>query len=218
MVGHDVSPPRAQVLVHRRQSNPNGQRPRPYAAYSQLLAKLDDLRGLTDGAGKPVAIQPNSPTTTHPGNRASQRRGTDPRRAALPRSPEITLRYAATLAATAEAEFLKHKKIGAQASLKTLAAHTQKRRDSVDTRAPKALQGLRREKADITISSVARRAGVTRKSIHNRPKLLAQIEAHRTLAVVSDEPQSASGGAESGIIAALRNRLTVKDTDRAATS
>ncbi|KZS69757.1 hypothetical protein A4G29_01380 [Mycobacterium kansasii] len=134
------------------------------------------------------------------------------------KSPEITLRYAATLAATAEAEFLKHKKIGAQASLMALAAHTQKRRDSVDTRAPKALQGLRREKADITISSVARRAGVTRKSIHNRPKLLAQIEAHRTLAVVSDEPQSASGGAESGIIAALRNRLTVKDTDRAATS
>ncbi len=28
-------------------------------------------------------------------------------------SPEMTLRYAATLAATAEAEFLKHKKIGA---------------------------------------------------------------------------------------------------------
>ena len=29
------------------------------------------------------------------------------------KSPEMTLRYAATLAATAEAEFLKHKKIGA---------------------------------------------------------------------------------------------------------
>lgn len=50
-----------------------------------------------------------------------------------------------------------------EASLKALAAHTQKRRESVDTRACKALRSLRREEADITLSSVARRAGVTQK-------------------------------------------------------
>jgi len=99
-----------------------------------------------------------------------------------------------------------------QASLNALAAHTQKRRDSVDTRARKALQSLRREKADITISSVARRAGVTRKSIHNRPELLAQIEAHRTLRAVGEGPTPAPEPGESSIVAALRNRLTAKDT------
>ena len=54
--------------------------------------------------------------------------------------------------------------IATQASLAALAAHTQKRRDSVDTRALKALQVIRREKAPITLSGVARRAGVTPQS------------------------------------------------------
>lgn len=98
-----------------------------------------------------------------------------------------------------------------EASLKALAAHTQKRRESVDTRARKALQSLRREKVDITISSVARRAGVTRKSIHSRPELLAQIDAHKTLSAVPTELSPPPDGAESSIVAALRNRLTAKD-------
>ncbi|EUA41794.1 hypothetical protein I549_0490 [Mycobacterium avium subsp. avium 2285 (R)] len=42
-----------------------------------------------------------------------------------------------------------------QASLDALARHTQMRRDSVNSRVLKALKDLRREKAPISISSVA---------------------------------------------------------------
>ncbi len=66
-----------------------------------------------------------------------------------------------------------------QASLDALAAHTRKRRDTVRARIEKALRDLRKQNADITISSVARRAGVTRKSIYRREDLLALLHAHR---------------------------------------
>ncbi|MEZ0362873.1 DUF6262 family protein [Mycobacterium sp. pUA109] len=99
-----------------------------------------------------------------------------------------------------------------RASLAALEAATQIRRDSVDTRALKALKELRREKAPISISSVARRARVTRKSIHRRPALLAKIETHRTVTATPAQDPPASGSGESSIIAALRNRLVAKDT------
>ncbi|RFZ63189.1 Tyrosine recombinase XerC [Mycobacterium marinum] len=96
-------------------SNLNGQRARPYATYSQSLVKLDDLHGLTDGAGNPLRF-----SQTH---RLRHTLATELLNDGVPihvvqrylghKSPEMTMRYAATLAATAEAEFLKHKKIGA---------------------------------------------------------------------------------------------------------
>ncbi|AYE98115.1 tyrosine-type recombinase/integrase [Mycobacterium kansasii] len=96
-------------------SNLNGQRPRPYATYSQSLVKLDDLHGLTDAAGNPLRF-----SQTH---RLRHTRATELLNDGVPihvvqrylghKSPEMTMRYAATLSATAEAEFLKHKKIGA---------------------------------------------------------------------------------------------------------
>lgn len=92
-----------------------GQRPRPYATYRASLSKLDDLHGLTDSAGNPLRF-----TQTH---RLRHTRATELLNDGVPihvvqrylghKSPEMTMRYAATLAATAEAEFLKHKKIGA---------------------------------------------------------------------------------------------------------
>lgn len=92
-----------------------GGRPRPYASYRQSLAKLDKLHGLTDTAGNPLRF-----SQTH---RLRHTRATELLNDGVPihvvqrylghKSPEMTLRYAATLAATAEAEFLKHKKIGA---------------------------------------------------------------------------------------------------------
>jgi integrase len=92
-----------------------GRRPRPYATYNASLAKLDALHGLTDAAGNPLRF-----SQTH---RLRHTRATELLNDGVPihvvqrylghKSPEMTLRYAATLAATAEAEFLKHKKIGA---------------------------------------------------------------------------------------------------------
>ena len=97
-----------------------------------------------------------------------------------------------------------------QASLNVLAAHTRKRRDTVRARIEKALRDLRKQNADITISSVARRAGVTRMSIYRREDLLALIHAHRPVVAVPDDPPPP--GTETSIVAALRARLTAKDT------
>lgn len=98
-----------------------------------------------------------------------------------------------------------------QASLDALAAHTRKRRDTVRARIEKALRELRKHNADITISSVARRAGVTRKSIYQRHDLVALIHAHRPVAAVPDD-KPPPPDTESSIVAALRARLTAKDT------
>ncbi|OBC08067.1 transposase [Mycobacterium sp. 852013-50091_SCH5140682] len=95
-----------------------GQRPRTYDSYSMALGKLDKIHGLTDTAGKPMRF-----SQTH---RLRHTRATELLNDGVPihvvqrylghASPEMTLRYAATLAATAEAEFLRHKKIGAHGS------------------------------------------------------------------------------------------------------
>ncbi|MBZ4504449.1 tyrosine-type recombinase/integrase [Mycobacterium avium subsp. hominissuis] len=92
-----------------------GQRPRSYDSYSVVLGKLDKIHGLTDTAGRPLRF-----SQTH---RLRHTRATELLNDGVPihvvqrylghASPEMTLRYAATLAATAEAEFLRHKKIGA---------------------------------------------------------------------------------------------------------
>ncbi|WP_225507264.1 tyrosine-type recombinase/integrase, partial [Mycolicibacterium fortuitum] len=92
-----------------------GRRPRPYATYRASLDKLDGVHGLTDAAGNQLRF-----TQTH---RLRHTRATELLNDGVPihvvqrylghKSPEMTMRYAATLAATAEAEFLKHKKIGA---------------------------------------------------------------------------------------------------------
>ncbi|KXO95816.1 transposase [Tsukamurella pulmonis] len=93
-----------------------GREPRPQASYRLSLGKLDKLHGLTDAAGHPLRF-----TQTH---RLRHTRATELLNDGVPlhvvqrylghRSPAMTARYAATLAATAEAEFLKHKKIGAE--------------------------------------------------------------------------------------------------------
>lgn len=80
-----------------------------------------------------------------------------------------------------------------QTSLDALAAHTRKRSDAVRTRIDKAIKALRRERAAITISSVARRAGVTRKSIYARAELVALIHAHRPLAAITDDIPPTTG-------------------------
>ena len=98
-------------LRHQHQ----GQRPRTYQSYGVALGKLDKFHGLTDAAGNPLRF-----SQTH---RLRHSRATELLNDGVPihvvqrylghASPEMTLRYASTLAATAEAESLRHKKIGA---------------------------------------------------------------------------------------------------------
>ena len=73
------------------------------------------------------------------------------------------------------------------------------------------LRDLRRQNATITISSVSRRAGVTRKSIYRRDDLVARIRAHRPVAAVTDDAAPPAADQETSIVAALRARLTAKD-------
>lgn len=92
-----------------------GGRARSYASYSTVLKRLDAIHGLQDSLGRPLRF-----AQTH---RLRHTRATELLNDGVPfhvvqrylghKSPEMTARYAATLAATAEAEFLKHKKIGA---------------------------------------------------------------------------------------------------------
>lgn len=98
-----------------------------------------------------------------------------------------------------------------QASLDALATHARKRRDAVRARIEKAVKDMRREHAEITISSVSRRAKVTRKSIHRHDDLVALIRAHRPVAVVDADTAAPAAGAETSITAALRARLTAKE-------
>lgn len=95
--------------------NHRGQRPRPYPSQQAALRRLDDTVHLTDSAGNPLRYG-----QTH---RLRHTRATDLLNAGVPihvvqrylghRSPEMTMRYAQTLAETAEAEFLKAKRVGA---------------------------------------------------------------------------------------------------------
>lgn len=97
-----------------------------------------------------------------------------------------------------------------QTSLDALAAHTRKRSDAVRTRIDKAIKALRRERAAITISSVARRAGVTHKAstpVQNSWRSSTRTGLWRPSPTTSRQrpaPTTASSPA-------LRARLTAKD-------
>lgn len=99
-----------------------------------------------------------------------------------------------------------------QASLDALAAHTRKRRDAATARIEKALKQMRRQNAEITVSSVSRRSGVSRTAIHRRKELLALIRAHQPVAAVDEDATPSPADTENSIVAALRSRLITKDT------
>lgn len=88
-----------------------------------------------------------------------------------------------------------------------LAAATAKRRDATTARIEAALREMRKEHAPINVSAVARRAGVTRPTIHSRPELRARIE--KLTNVGSHAPTEAGIGLnrESTVIAALRRQM-----------
>ena len=95
--------------------NHKGLRARPYPSHQQALRRLDDIVNLRDSNGARLRF-----TSTH---RLRHARATELLNNGVPvhvvqrylghKSPEMTMRYAATLAATAEEEFLKAKRSGA---------------------------------------------------------------------------------------------------------
>ena len=95
--------------------NHRGLRPRPYGSHLAALRRLDQAVELRDALNNPLRF-----TSTH---RLRHTRATELLNAGVPvhvvqrylghRSPAMTMHYAATLAQTAEAEFLKAKRVGA---------------------------------------------------------------------------------------------------------
>lgn len=95
--------------------NHRGLQPRAYKSFSDALERFDDALGLRTDAGAPLKF-----SQTH---RLRHTRATELLNAGVAqhivqrylghRSPEMTMHYAQTLEATAEAEFLRYKKIGA---------------------------------------------------------------------------------------------------------
>lgn len=101
-------------LFTNPRGNFKGNQARSYQSYGDVLQRLDNLVKLTNSAGEPLRF-----TQTH---RLRHTRATELLNNGVPvhvvqrylghRSPEMTMRYAETLAATAEAEFLRYKKVG----------------------------------------------------------------------------------------------------------
>lgn len=110
----EVSARGPKYLFINPRGNHRGLRPRSYRSYGDALKRLDQLVQLCDADDRPLRF-----TQTH---RLRHTRATELLNAGVPihvvqrylghRSPEMTMQYAATLAATAEAEFLRYKKVG----------------------------------------------------------------------------------------------------------
>lgn len=104
------------LFVSMRQ-NHQGIRPRPYQSHSEAMRRLDMIVQLVDGNNKPLKF-----TKTH---RLRHTRATELLNNNVPLhvvqryfghlTPAMVMRYAATLAEVAEAEFLRYTKIGADA-------------------------------------------------------------------------------------------------------
>uniref|UniRef100_UPI003F58AC12 DUF6262 family protein n=1 Tax=Mycolicibacterium neoaurum TaxID=1795 RepID=UPI003F58AC12 len=74
----------------------------------------------------------------------------------------------------------------------------------------KALAHLRKTNATINVSTVARRAGVTRKTIHKHKDLLAVIDQYR------HHPHTgapAQPGRDTSILAAMRRKIATQDAE-----
>ncbi len=73
----------------------------------------------------------------------------------------------------------------------------------------KAINHLRKTKATINVSTVARRAGVTRKTVLKHDDLMAIINQYRGHAADRSEPTQAPGR-ENAITAALRRKIATQ--------
>ncbi|MEN3225249.1 hypothetical protein PUR22_30915 [Mycolicibacterium porcinum] len=96
------------------------------------------------------------------------------------------------------------------ASLLALQASARKRSDD-DTRIGQALKTMRKRGLDITVSSLARHAGVSRRVIHRRTELRKRIRTLQPLAAAPEPPPPPATDSESSIIAALRTRMKARE-------
>lgn len=131
-----------KYLFPSKRENFNGSQARTATAYSQALHRLDQRVQLLDAAGMPLKF-----TQTH---RLRHTRATELINAGVPvhvvqrylghRGPEMTMRYAATLASVAEAEFMRYKeKVGADGQPLNIAPRDLYEMAQLDTRTDRIL-------------------------------------------------------------------------------
>lgn len=98
-------------------------------------------------------------------------------------------------------------------SLDGLLAHAHQRRTTTRGKINKALRDMRKQGLAINANAVARRAGVTRKTIYNHPDLLELIRAQSTNPAPTAAPAAAPATAtgESGVVTALRQQLRAQE-------
>ncbi|MBN9635792.1 MAG: transposase, partial [Actinobacteria bacterium] len=92
-----------------------------------------------------------------------------------------------------------------------LAKHRDAVSDAKHRAIEKAIAHLRKTNAVLNVSTVARRAGVTRKTVYKHDELMAIINAHRNHHGATDEPPSTSR--DSSIVAALRRKIATQSSE-----
>lgn len=92
-----------------------------------------------------------------------------------------------------------------------LAKHRDAVSDAKRRAIEKAIAHLRKTNAVLNVSTVARRAGVTRKTVYKHDDLMAIINAHRNHHGAADEPPST--GRDSSIVAALRRKIATQSSE-----
>lgn len=74
----------------------------------------------------------------------------------------------------------------------------------------KAIAHLRKTRATINVSTVAARAGVTRKTIYKHPDLIAVIDQYRHHRDTAEPPTT---GRDTSIVTALRRKIAAQDSE-----
>lgn len=92
-------------------------------------------------------------------------------------------------------------------STAAMVAHAKKRYASTDRKIAKAIKDMRRKGLTINPHTVAKYAGVSRKTVYNHHGLLDQIHAESTKPTLSPAPTTPEPAAESTIVTALREQL-----------
>ncbi|QZH69432.1 transposase [Mycolicibacterium farcinogenes] len=95
-------------------------------------------------------------------------------------------------------------------ALRALAKHRKTVSDDKRRDIEKALAYLRKTNATINVSTVSRRAKVTRKTIHKHKDLLAVIDQYRHHPSTAEPPQP---GRDTTIVAAMRRKIAAQDSE-----
>ena len=91
-----------------------------------------------------------------------------------------------------------------------MVAHAKKRYAEADRKIAKAIKDMRRKGLTINPNTVAKHAGVSRKTVYNHHNLFDQIRAETTKPALNTAPPPPEPATESTIITALRDQLRIQ--------